>query len=263
MTLINTCMLMLVLQPLFVYLALFKQPEFHPMTDTPVKNDDALFLFVTPGVSVFYFSQFFEALLYLGGVWVLGLLLAVILASKAKKPVTKDDAISFTIAGFIFFGIIKLIAMAIAYFFMDDPVEAAQTAIPPANDESAFTVSHLFSVDYLYNALWPTLYFLILMIITLVIKVIEHHSSFKKAPSGLLITLGAALAGVAPLFGEAYIVGIIANFIIFIVFCSLCLKIDVKKDPSAGAIGLFFGYILMMGIGFSVICKVIYELFFN
>ncbi|MCF7517658.1 hypothetical protein [Pseudoalteromonas sp. L21] len=253
MTLINTCMLMLVLQPLFVYLALFKQPEFHPMTDTPVKNDDALFLFVTPGVSVFYFSQFFEALLYLGGVWVLGLLLAVILASKAKKPVTKDDAISFTIAGFIFFGIIKLIAMAIAYFFMDDP----------ANDESVFSVSQLFSVDYLYNALWPTLYFLVLMIITLVIKVIEHHSSFKKAPSGLLITLGAALAGVAPLFGEAYIVGIIANFIIFIVFCSLCLKIDVKKDPSAGAIGLFFGYILMMGIGFSVICKVIYELFFN
>nr|WP_267135572.1 hypothetical protein [Pseudoalteromonas sp. L21] len=244
---------MLVLQPLFVYLALFKQPEFHPMTDTPVKNDDALFLFVTPGVSVFYFSQFFEALLYLGGVWVLGLLLAVILASKAKKPVTKDDAISFTIAGFIFFGIIKLIAMAIAYFFMDDP----------ANDESVFSVSQLFSVDYLYNALWPTLYFLVLMIITLVIKVIEHHSSFKKAPSGLLITLGAALAGVAPLFGEAYIVGIIANFIIFIVFCSLCLKIDVKKDPSAGAIGLFFGYILMMGIGFSVICKVIYELFFN
>ncbi|KKK95429.1 hypothetical protein LCGC14_2672880, partial [marine sediment metagenome] len=32
---------------------------------------------------------------------------------------------------------------------------------------------------------------------------------------------------------------------------------------SGGAIAFLYGYILMMGLGFSVICKFVYEVFFS
>lgn len=262
MTLINTCILMLFLQPLFVYLALFKQSKHSIEPKSSLDNEDSMFLFIAPGLSVFYLDQFWVALLYLGSVCLLGVLLAKIVESKANKRLTRDDSIGFVVASFIFFGIIKLIIVATAYFFTDDSTNAITQNLNPA-EEPSLTISQMFSVDYLYSQFKPTVYFLALMVVTLVLKIIEHKFSLKDALSGILIMLSALLAGISPLFGDAFILGLIANFFIFFIFCSMCIEIDKIADASGGAIAFLYGYILMMGLGFSVICKFVYEVFFS
>lgn len=261
MTLINTCILMLFLQPLFVYLALFKQSKYSVKPKSSLDNEDSMFLFIAPGLSVFYLDQFWVALLYLGSVCLLGVLLAKIVESKANKRLTRDDSIGFMVASFIFFGMIKLIIVAAAYFFTDDASSAITEDLSPVKEPS-LTISQMFSVDYLYSQFKPTVYFLALMVVTLVLKIIEYKFSLKEALSGILIMLSAILVGISPLFGEAYILGLIANFFIFFIVCSTCIEIDKIGDASGGAIAILYGYILMMGLGFSIICKLVYELFF-
>jgi hypothetical protein len=100
------------------------------------------------------------------------------------------------------------------------------------------------------------------MVVTLVLKIIEYRFSFKEALSSILIMLSALLVGIFPLFGGAYLLGVIANFFIFFIFCSACIEIDKIGDASGGAIAIFYGYILMMGLGLSVIFKLVYEVFF-
>ncbi|WP_273050368.1 hypothetical protein [Pseudoalteromonas sp.] len=188
--------------------------------------------------------------------------LGIILGSKENKRLTRDDTIGFTIASFIFFGIIKLIIVAVAYFVTDDSTHVTTPNLSPSAEEPSLTISQFFSVDYLYNQFWPSLYFLALMVVTLVLKIIEYRFSFKEALSNILIMLSALLAGVFPLFGGAYLLGVIANFFIFFIFCSACIEIDKIGDASGGAIAIFYGYILIMGLGLSVICKLVYEVFF-
>ncbi|WP_404343690.1 hypothetical protein [Pseudoalteromonas mariniglutinosa] len=261
MTLINTCILMLFLQPLFVYLALFKHSKHSVEPKSSLDNEDSMFLFIAPGLSVFYFDQFWVALLYLGSVCLLGVLLAKIVESKANKRLTRDNSIGFVVASFIFFGIIKLIIVAAAYFFTDDSTSVITQDLSSA-EEPSLTISEMFSVDYLYSQFKPTVYFLALMVVTLVLKVIEYTFSLKEALSGILIMLSAILVGISPLFGEAYILGLIANFFIFFIVCSACIEIDKIGDASGGAIAILYGYILMIGLGFSIICKLVYEVFF-
>jgi len=261
MILINTCILMLFLQPLFVYLALFKQSKHTIEPKSSLDNEDSMFLFIAPGLSVFYLDQFWVALLYLGSVCLLGVLLAKIVESKANKRLTRDDSIGFIVASFIFFGVIKLIIVAAAYFFTDDSTSAIAQDLSPA-EESPLTVSQIFSLDYLYSQFKPTVYFLALMVVTLVLKIVEYKFSLKEALSGILIIISAVLVGISPLFGEAYVLGVIANFFIFFIFCSACIEIDKIGDASGGAIAILYGYILMMGLGFSIICKLVYEVLF-
>ena len=85
----------------------------------------------------------------------------------------------------------------------------------------------------------------------------------KHSFSGSLLILGAVLAGVSPLFGNAFILGVVANFFIFFVVCPACIEIDKKSDPSAGAISFMYVFLLMGGIAFSSIGKLIYTLFYN
>ncbi|WP_405600611.1 MULTISPECIES: hypothetical protein [unclassified Pseudoalteromonas] len=262
MTLINTSILMLFLQPFFVYLALFKQSKHTIEPKSSLDNEDSMFLFIAPGLSVFYLDQFWEALLYLGSVCLLSVLLAKIVESKANKRLTRDDSIGFTLASFIFFGMIKLIIVAAAYFVTDDSTTVTTANLSPPAEEPPLTISQVFIVDYLYSQFWPSLYFLALMVVTLVLKIIEYRFSFKEALSGILIMLSALLVGIFPLFGGAYLLGLIANFFIFFIFCSACIEIDKIGDASGGAIAIFYGYILMMGLGLSVICKLVYEVFF-
>ena len=49
------------------------------------------------------------------------------------------------------------------------------------------------------------------MVVTLVLKIIEYKFSLKEALSGILIMLSAILVGISPLFGEAYILGLIRS----------------------------------------------------
>lgn len=254
---------MLFLQPLFVYLALFKRSKHSIEPKNSLDNEDSMFLFIAPGLSVFYLDQFWVALLYLGSVCLLGVLLAKIVESRANKRLTRDDSIGFIVASFIFFGIIKLIIVAVAYFFTDDSTSVITQGLSSPSEERSSTISQMFRVDYLYSQFKPTVYFLALMVVTLVLKIIEHKFSLKDALSGILIMLSALLAGISPLFGDAFILGLIANFFIFFIFCSMCIEIDKIADASGGAIAFLYGYILMMGLGFSVIFKFVYEVFFS
>ncbi len=58
MSLMNACILMLLLQPLFVYLALFKKSTGSGIKS--VDNDDASYLFIAPGLSVFILNNFLK-----------------------------------------------------------------------------------------------------------------------------------------------------------------------------------------------------------
>ena len=258
MSLVTTTILILFLQPLFVYLALFKESE-RSTPSRSLDNEDAMYLFIAPGLAVFYSDNFWQALLYLGSVCLLGLMLAIVLKSKTKKRLTRDDAIGFTIASFLFFWIVKLIIGGVAYLFTENAT-AADLAQQAQADSS--TTGQFFNWDYLYYQFWPTLYFLLFMLATLVIKIIESRFN-KHSLSGSFILLSAVLVGVSPLFGNAFILGIIANFFIFFVVCTACIEIDKKSDPSAGAISFMYGFLLMGGIAFGSIGKLIYTLFYN
>ncbi|MBB1379090.1 hypothetical protein [Pseudoalteromonas sp. SR43-2] len=259
MSLITTSILMLFLQPLFVYLALFKESD-RSTPSRSLDNEDAMYLFIAPGLAVFYSDEFWQAVLYLGSVCLLGLMLAIIVKSKAKKRLTRDDAIGFTIASFLFFGIIKLIIGGLGYFFSENAVNASAPVIGQQTYSS--TTGELLNWGYLYYQFWPTLYFLLFMLATLVIKIIESRFN-KHSFSGSLLILGAVLAGVSPLFGHAFILGVIANFFIFFVVCTACIEIDKRSDPSAGAISFIYGFLLVGGIAFSSFGKLIYTLFYN
>ena len=123
-----------------------------------------------------------------------------------------------------------------AYFFTDDASSAIIEDLSPAKEPS-LTISQMFSVDYLYSQFKPTVYFLALMVVTLVLKIIEYKFSLKEALSGILIMLSAILVGISPLFGEAYI-GLIANFYFFYSVLS-CIEIDKIGDASV-ALLLFY-----------------------
>ncbi|MEI8618346.1 hypothetical protein P4S63_18205 [Pseudoalteromonas sp. B193] len=82
----------------------FKESE-RSAQNRSLDNEDAMYLFIAPGLAVFYSDNFWQALLYLGSVCLLGLMLAIIVKSKAKKRLTRDDAIGFTIASFLFLGL--------------------------------------------------------------------------------------------------------------------------------------------------------------
>lgn len=60
MSLITTSILMLFLQPLFVYLALFKESE-QSARNRSLDNEDAMYLFIAPGLAVFYSEDFWQA----------------------------------------------------------------------------------------------------------------------------------------------------------------------------------------------------------
>jgi len=259
MSLITTSILMLFLQPLFVYLALFKESE-HSAQNRSLDNEDAMYLFIAPGLAVFYPDDFWQAVLYLGSVCLLGLMLAIIVKSKAKKRLTRDDAIGFTIASFLFFWLIKLIIGGIGYLFSENAANGSAADI--GQQAYSSTSGELLNWGYLYYQFWPTLYFLLLMLATLAIKIIESRFN-KHSFSGSLLILGAVLAGVSPLFGNAFILGVIANFFIYFVVCTACIEIDKKSDPSAGAISFMYGFLLMGGIMFSGMGKLIYTLFYN
>ena len=259
MSLVTTSILMLFLQPLFVYLALFKESG-QSARNRSLDNEDAVYLFIAPGLAIFYPDSFWQAVFYLGSVCLFGLMLAIVVKSRAKKRLTRDDAIGFTIASFLFFWIIKLIIGGLADLFSENATNDSAADI--GQQAYSSTSGELLNWGYLYYQFWPTLYFLLLMLVTLAIKIIESRFD-KHSFSGSLLILGAVLAGVSPLFGNAFILGVIANFFIFFVVCSTCIEIDKKSDPSAGAISFMYVFLLMGGIMFSGVGKSIYEVFYN
>lgn len=248
MTLINTCILMLFLQPLFVYVALFTD-EIDLNENTSNPNSDPFnlaFLVMTPSFAYFYMEQFWYAFGLLACVSFFGLILAKIVEPKAKRRLEVQRIGMFVFVWLFMFGI----GYWLIGLFFDSPIQGANAVEAP---ESA--------VSY-YEKFWPSLYFLALMVVTLVLKIVEYKFSLKEALSGILIIISAVLVSISPLFGEAYILGLIANFFIFFIFCSACIEIDKISDASGGAIAFLYGYILMMGLGFSIICKLVYEVFF-
>ena len=254
MTLINTSILMLVLQPLFVYLALFKNVEQPANSNTSIDNENSMYLFIAPGLSVFYINEFWESILYLGGICLVGLLLAKCLQHKAQRKLTKGDALGFTVSSFIFFGTIKLIMAVVAYFSNGDADSVSKMDDLILNDQP-FSLNQLFSLEYLYNTLWPTIYFLYAALALFIIKLLRPKND--ELVSILLVPLAIA-AGIFPLFGGGYILCMIINFFVYIFFCQLCL-FD-KSDPSGSGVMIFYGYILVVGAGGSILLKVIYEL---
>tara|TARA_Y100000034_G_C6823315_1_gene371035 strand:+ start:329 stop:1105 length:777 start_codon:yes stop_codon:yes gene_type:complete len=253
MSLMNACILMLLLQPLFVYLALFKKSTGSGIKS--VDNDDASYLFIAPGLSVFYIEQFPEALLFFTSICLLGLFLAKIVESKANKPLTKNDAIGFTISSFLFFGILKILIFTIStYFFADVMAEntASANQVEAASQQS---VLEYFSIEFLYKQLWPSFYCLCGM---LSCYLLSRLSATHFDIASLLLYPLAFLASFLPLFGDSYILCMFLNFFIYLFGCSLCVRS--QSDPSSSGVAIVYGYIFMMGIGMSVFIKFIYEI---
>ena len=97
MSLMNACILMLLLQPLFVYFALFaKEVDLNEDSqDSTVMLFNFGLLGITPSVAYFYMEQFWFAVGMLSGVTLLGLTLA--------KTLDNDKSISSCLCSFITF----------------------------------------------------------------------------------------------------------------------------------------------------------------
>lgn len=207
------------LQPLFVYVALFTD-EIDLNENTSNPNSDPFnlaFLVMTPSFAYFYMEQFLYAFGLLACVSFFWLILAKIVEPKAKRRLEVQRIGMFVFVWLFMFGI----GYWLIGLFFDSPAQGAN-----AVEASESAVSY-------YEKLWPSLYFLALMVMTLVLKIIEYMFSLKEALSGILIMLSAMLVGISPLFGDAYILGLIANFFIFFIVCSTCIEIKCRESRNA------------------------------
>lgn len=117
------------------------------------------------------------------------------------------------------------------------------------------------SLEYVHNY-WPTLCFLVLLAVTFILKRVPLQVvSFDN--HGYLLMFCAGLAGILALFSEHYWSSLIINIFLYMWVCTACLKIDCQSDPSAGGVSIFYGFIMMMGAGVSVMGKIVYVVFFD
>jgi len=230
---------MLILQPLFVYFALFTD-DIDLDESSNDKNDEKInlaLLVITPSFAYFYMETFWYAFSLLMCVNIVGIILAKIVERKAKRNVDFKQLTGFVFSWLMFFGL--------CYWLIDFSFAEHNST----NGNSSY-----------YEKYWPTLYFLILMLSTLTIKIIETRFD-KPSLSGSLLFISAILIGALPLLGSAYIFGVVFNIFIFIVVCSLCIEIEKRNDPSAGAIIYIYAFVLFGSIAFSSVSKLVYKAF--
>ena len=249
MSLMNTCILMLLLQPLFVYFALFaKEVDLNEDSqDSTVMLFNFGLLGITPSVAYFYMEQFWFAVGMLSGVTLLGLTLAKTLESKGKRPLDLILTLRFVTSWLLIFGVIYWL---ISLFTGSSEV---QPTIADADQQ----------VEPFYQLFWPSFYYLGLMVFTFLLKVLEFRFQLKPALSGTFLILAAALIGISPLVDGSFIIGLFINIAIFFIFCSMYVEINKINDPSGGAIAFFYAYILSMGVGVAIIVKIIRVIFFT
>ena len=202
---------------------------------------------ITPSVAYFYMEQFWFAVGMLSGVTILGLTLAKILESKGKRPLDIILTLRFVTSWLLIFGVIYWLVS----LFTGSPEVQPIFADTDKQDEP------------FYQLFWPSVYYLGLMVFTLLLKVLEFRFQLKPALSGTLLILAAALIGISPLVDGSFILGLFINIAIFFIFCSMYMEINKINDPSGGAIAFFYAYILSMGIGLVIIVKIISVVFFS
>ncbi|MCP4325782.1 MAG: hypothetical protein GY787_28890 [Alteromonadales bacterium] len=220
------CVVMLFLQPLFVYCALFAKDYYFDDGDRKeTQNESALS--ITPSFAYFYANDFWHAFYLLLGVSMIGILVAKILESKGKglRPILFKPLISYILVWLVVFG-----------FF--------------------YWVLSLLPLDNWYLAFWPSLFFLISMLLVFIIKVIELRFKVMVGLSNYLLMALCVVASFISIFGESFILCSVINAIILIAFGQAILTSDMD-ETSQGGISFFYGYIFIMGLPFSVICNVV------
>ncbi|MCQ8880513.1 hypothetical protein NQS96_01690 [Pseudoalteromonas shioyasakiensis] len=234
---------------MLIYFALFaKEVDLNEDSqDSTVMLFNFGLLGITPSVAYFYMEQFWFAVGMLSGVTILGLTLAKILESKGKRPLDIILTLRFVTSWLLIFGVIYWLVS----LFTGSPEVQPIFADTDKQDEP------------FYQLFWPSVYYLGLMVFTLLLKVLEFRFQLKPALSGTLLILAAALIGISPLVDGSFILGLFINIAIFFIFCSMYMEINKINDPSGGAIAFFYAYILSMGIGLAIIVKIISVVFFS
>ncbi|AZG74863.1 hypothetical protein [Shewanella livingstonensis] len=242
MDIITLCITLVIFQPLIVYFAFYKD------TGLTTQNNEFYqsFLVLSPSLAFFYLDQYWYALSLLVGVTLCGLLLAIIVNRKASHPIDRDGLIAFAVAWLIIFGVGHLIAS----FFTDSTVTTTEVAVTAELNFTTITQG-------IYSALTSSLYYLVIMLGVLLVRILEKKYSLKEKFSDLLLLLCSVIGGVLPMLGDYFILSIIFNFFILFTMSRIIMTLegsDAAKG-SNGAIGFMFSYLFMMGIGFTMMIK--------
>lgn len=139
------------------------------------------------------------------------------------------------------------------YFFNDTTV-ATTAEVNQIDEDTQFIFKNYLNIDFLYHQLWPSFYCLCVMLTCYILS--RLSDLLFDIVSFLLFPL-AFLASLLPLFGGSYIFCMFLNFFIYLFSCTLC--VSRQSDPSSSGVAIVYGHILIIGIGASVLIKLIYE----
>jgi hypothetical protein len=229
------CTVLVLLQPLVVYYAFYKN------TGVTTKDNEfnQSFLVISPSFAFFYLDQYWYALSFLVGVALLGLLLAMIVDRKASHPIDYGGLVSFMLAWLIIFGI----GHWIAGFFPDS-----------SSTEADDTIALTDITQGGYSALTSSLYYFLIMLGVFFVRIIEKKYFTKDNLSSLLLFISSVVGGVLPMVGDYFILSIVINFFILFYMSVAIIRLD-DTGPSSGSVTFIFSYLFMMGASLAIMIK--------
>ncbi len=255
MSLINFCILLLCIQPLVIYKGMFGHKEKEDKSELEFQLS---FLVIAPSFIFFYLDTFGYALLLLGGVSVVGIALAKIFEHKAKRSLPLQDLCTVMVAWLIIFSVGYGAVNLWAYIgrFLEAPVsgytqELSVTELPMADTPLVKAAKG----DLLF-AILPSLGYLAAMAGLFLIKLYEIRTLSRRELSEKTLLVLSVAAAILPLFSEYYLWSLIFNFVVFVKIGGGILTYK-ETDPSAGAIGIFYTFVFIMSVGFSLMYKAV------
>ncbi|QDE32740.1 hypothetical protein [Shewanella polaris] len=226
MDIVTLCIVLIILQPIIVYFAFFKNIA----ATTKYNEFYQSFLVLPPSLSLFYTDQYWSALGLLIGVTVVGIVLAKMINHKANPPIALGALTSLTISWFILVGFGHLVADAFS----------SSTLVV-----SIFDI--ITSPKGIYSALLMSFYYLAAMLVLIFIRVLEKKFTPKEELSGVLLLILSFIGGALPAMADYFVLSTFLN--VFILYLSSGVIIRSDDDSSAGAIGFMYAYLFTMGVG--------------
>ena len=187
--------IMLVIQPVFVYL--YIKSVVRP----------SIFIAATVAMSVFYTNDFMYALLVLGGINLVGVLLVKLAENKGHTKFSTGYFLSGVICWFIIFGVISFITSFIS--------------LPTMHSVSDSFDALLSFPD---PAVWPVIAFFAVSLAALIVSTTILLSDKNKSIAFKVLVVYAAISPLLPLFSNYFWISQAVTFLVVIQILGACEK---------------------------------------
>jgi len=218
MELKTLAIIMLIMQPAFVYLYI----------NSVVRP--SIFIASTVAMSVFYTDDFLHALFILGGINVVGVLLVKLAERKGYTKFSTSYFFSGVICWFMLFGVVRFIT---SYF-----------SLPSSQKISDSLHSLLAFPEPIW---WPVVVFLSLSTAALAISSVILVSDRSRLAASKFLVLYASVSPILPLFGNYFWISQGVTFLVVVCVLGACQKHFFKdniEDENRIALG-FAGALLL------------------